>query len=432
MLFLITGKPGSFKTAKTASLAIAYLKEGRQVYTNIDEFDYDGVQKLPVNNDWRDTPDGSVVIYDEAQQFDFLQYKGREKLSTDGRVKDLEVHRHTGHDIILVTQSPSFIHNHVLSLVGSHYHLHRAYGRAFADVFLWRYAVTMPDSTGAKNKAESHEKFKPDSKIFDKYKSTTLDTHKLKIPTLYWKLGGFLVGVIALVGFMVFGSDNPFLSAHKIKDNIEASTGKNKDQKTVVESQASKVTTESDRANLDIECRKGINVEKPECVQWFNDLTNRKGSYSDNKPQNIQVAYNPDKPFEQQDIQQQITYEVTAKPVLSGCMSNTDGTYTAYTQQGTKLQVSQQDCRKIMSGDRPFNYFANNQVNNYAQHNQPNIQANNTISGQQNTSQYLSPMTADQYARYLQYLDDQRQSQQANNYIQPNLQPKIISGANAL
>ena len=103
MLTLITGKPGSFKTAKTATLAIQYLKEGRQVYTNIDEFDYDGVQKLPENNDWRDTPDGSVIIYDEAQQFDFLQYKGREKLSTDGRVKDLEVHRHTGHDIILVS-----------------------------------------------------------------------------------------------------------------------------------------------------------------------------------------------------------------------------------------------------------------------------------------------------------------------------------------
>ena len=83
MLILITGKPGSFKTAKTATLAIQYLKEGRQVYTNIDEFDYDGVQKLPENNDWRDTPDGSVIIYDEAQQFDFLQYKGREKLSTD-------------------------------------------------------------------------------------------------------------------------------------------------------------------------------------------------------------------------------------------------------------------------------------------------------------------------------------------------------------
>jgi hypothetical protein len=42
---------------------------------------------------------------------------------------------------------------------------------------------------------------------------------------------------------MVFGSDNPFLSAHKIKDNIDASTGK-KEQHTVVSSQAASVTSE--------------------------------------------------------------------------------------------------------------------------------------------------------------------------------------------
>ena len=103
MLILITGKPGSFKTAKCASLAIDYLKAGRRVFTNIDEFNYDGVEKLPENDDWTNTPIGSVVIYDEAQQFEFLQYKGREKLSQDHRVKELEVHRHSGHDIILIT-----------------------------------------------------------------------------------------------------------------------------------------------------------------------------------------------------------------------------------------------------------------------------------------------------------------------------------------
>ena len=44
MLILITGKPGSFKTAKCASLAIDYLKAGRRVFTNIDEFNYEGVE----------------------------------------------------------------------------------------------------------------------------------------------------------------------------------------------------------------------------------------------------------------------------------------------------------------------------------------------------------------------------------------------------
>jgi hypothetical protein len=358
MLILITGKPGSFKTAKTASMAIEYLKEGRQVYTNIDEFDYEGVQKLPEDNDWRNTPDGSVIIYDEAQQFDFLQYKGREKLSADGRVKDFEVHRHTGHDIILVTQSPSFIHNHVLSLVGSHFHLHRAYGRAYADVFLWRYAVTMPDSTGAKNKAESHEKFKPNSKIFDQYKSTTLDTHKLRIPPIYWKLGGFLLAVLILIFYMVFGSNNPFLSASKIKENADIASGK-KDQNILISSQASSVTIDKTQSTLDLECRKGANVEKPECVEWFNNLSKNGGSV--NSDNTVQIAYNPNKPYDTK-LPENYMIQVNDVPKLSGCMTLSSGQLIGIDQQGNYMQdITQSDCKRYMSGYRPFNYSADSQ-----------------------------------------------------------------------
>ncbi|MHA3890876.1 zonular occludens toxin domain-containing protein [Acinetobacter sp. GXMZU3951] len=393
MLTLITAKPGSFKSAKAATLAIKYLKEGRPVYTNIDQFEYEGAMPLPDNSDWRNTPDGSVVIYDEAQQFEFLQYKGREKLSSDGRVKELETHRHTGHDIILVTQSPSFLHNHVLSLVGSHYHLHRAYGRGFADVFLWRYAVTMPDSTGAKNKAESHEKFKPDTKIFDQYKSTTLDTHKLKIPPLYFKLGGFVAAVVLLVGYMVFGSDNPYLSASKIKENADTASGKKPPETTLVGSQAASVTTAFDP---NIECRKGANVDRPECVEWFNNLSKSGGSAQSvgSVPESTLVAYNPNEPFKTDEIQDQIQYEVTSKPVLSGCMTNRDGSYTAYTQQGTKLKVSQSDCKKIMAGDRPFNYFAE-------QKQAPVTTVQNLQQQNQNT-QFSDSITTEQLAKYEQ------------------------------
>jgi len=357
MLFLITGKPGSFKTAKTATLAIQYLKEGRQVYTNIDQFDYDGVKPLPENDDWRNTPDGSVVIYDEAQKFDWIQYKGREKLSTDGRVKGLEEHRHTGHDIILITQSPSFLHNHILSLVGSHYHLHRAYGRGYADVFLWRYAVTMPDSTGAKNKAESHTKFKPDSKIFDKYKSTTLDTHKLKIPPLYFKLGGFVLAVVALVGYMVLGSDNPFLSASKIKENADIASGKQPQQTQLVGSQAASASIATPQSNnLDVECRKGVNVEKPECVQWFDQLSKNGSSFNSSGAVVQTVSYNPDKPY---DFEYQPQVQPTDFPRMSGVVKLSSGRLVAIDQQGNYMQnVSQEDCRKWLSGYRPFDYFA--------------------------------------------------------------------------
>jgi hypothetical protein len=60
---------------------------------------------------------------------------------------------------------------------------------------------------------------------------------------------------------------------------------------------------------------------------------------------------------------------VTAQPVFSGCIKY-NGKYYAYTQQGTKLNVSSSDCKRLIDdGDRPFNYFASEQqASNLSQH----------------------------------------------------------------
>jgi len=76
------------------------------------------------------------------------------------------------------------------------------------------------------------------------------------------------------------------------------------------------------------------------------------------------VNYDPSKPFDTEEIQQKVIYQVTSKPVFSGCMKTNKG-YFAYTQQGTKLNVSAQDCRNLIeNNDRPFNYFASENSSN--------------------------------------------------------------------
>lgn len=73
-----------------------------------------------------------------------------------------------------------------------------------------------------------------------------------------------------------------------------------------------------------------------------------------------QVSYDPSKPFESADkIQETVKYQVTAKPILSGCMTDRHGKLIGYTQQGTIIHnLNQSDCKRILKGDRPFNYFA--------------------------------------------------------------------------
>lgn len=124
MIKLITGTPGSGKTLFAVSEILEEAKKGRTIYCDIDGLRIDGVMPIADDLDWRDTPEGSLVVYDEAQQNDIFK-AGRGALSDNQIVKDLEIHRHTGHDIIFITQSPIFMHNHIRQLVGEHMHLHR-------------------------------------------------------------------------------------------------------------------------------------------------------------------------------------------------------------------------------------------------------------------------------------------------------------------
>ena len=102
-----------------------------------------------------------------------------------------------------------------------------------------------------------------------------------------------------------------------------------------------------------------VKVEKPECKKWFDDLTKNNGSVNEDGKQT--VTYNVSDPYVSSDeIQKQLSYQVTAKPVFSGCMQK-NGQYVAYTQQGTIIHgMSQANCKRlIQDADRPFNYFAN-------------------------------------------------------------------------
>jgi zona occludens toxin len=342
-------------------LKLEHILDVRQQYADINGLKVDHVLKTP--DDWRTTPDGSIVYYDEAQQHE--RYRSGTQSNKDEIVQKLQVHRHTGHDIWFITQSPRFLNAFVLDLVGEHYHLHRPYGAKLASVYYWRSCRKQPQSTASRELAENEFLFKYPKSLFNHYKSATSHSVKFKIPKKF-----FIISVVAIclgifVWNMIFSDKTQkFINPESVKE--EPNQEKNQ--------QGDKQETASIAPDqLDQECRKGINVEKPECVQWFDSKSKQNNSES-----NIQrVSYNPDTPFDQQEIQDSIQYDVTAMPVFSGC-TKFNGKYYAYTQQGTKLNVSSEDCRKLIeNGDRPFNYFAKQQQQQ--QFNSAQIQQNNQI-----------------------------------------------------
>lgn len=369
---LITGKPGQGKTHFAMKKWVSEaLKEGRQVFTNIDGCDFD-VQPIPVNEqgelDWTLTPDGSLTVYDEAQRLEdingyrYFAWANRQKLSDRAVIKEIEYHRHSAKDLVYITQSPKFLHLHLLELINEHYHLTRLRNEKRSQISLWRSWQEKPDSVAAQERAEDIF-FQPfDNEIFKHYKSTEEVTDgKTRIPKHFYKLGAIALVAFGLAGALLFNLFGHFSDGHRIGQGaIETATG----EKQPIKSDNASTSTANLKANaknldLSMECRKAVNVDKPECKEWFDKLTTDKASVTSSGQVVQAVFYNPDKPY---DFEYQPQVEPTDFPRMSGVVKLSSGKLVAIDQQGNYMQnVSQQDCRKWLSGYRPFNYFPSNQ-----------------------------------------------------------------------
>lgn len=204
MITVITAVPGSGKTLYAIGLIDEANKAGRPVYQNID-----GLQKDKFVNpsiiydapdDWRDTPDGSLVIYDECQQPHLYPATGQRGKVDDERLTAMEVHRHTGHDLIFITQAPTFVHHHVRKLAGSHIHFYRARGVKGAMRYEWSHICDSPNDREEQKRADS-TLWKFPKQYYNFYKSATVHTHKFKMPAKGWR---FLLIIFVIVGFLSY------------------------------------------------------------------------------------------------------------------------------------------------------------------------------------------------------------------------------------
>lgn len=384
-IYLIVGQPRHGKSQFAVSLAHAIHENNlkfqkkldggneelensiREVYSDIEghaeKTDY--ISKAPL--DWRDVPNNSIIFMDEIHKRpEYCDSDG--KLSQNQMIVDLTTHGHQNKDIYLMTQDPQRLNKGIRALVEKMYLVKRPIQKPnFATIYEFERWLRDPWQAAV---SERSVKYQDSYKFFYKKKWQDMYTSASAHTSINFKIQRkFIYAIIAIIClfslsyflFMKSGGDKLARNA------IGGLTGEQLQQEQKQESANVTNTAQPTETNshglvgdLNQECRKGVNVEKPECVEWFNNLSKNNSSVQSND--RIQsVSYNPNNPFDDSDIQNKITYEVTAKPVFSGCMQ-VGNQYVAYTQQGTRLKVSQSDCRKlIQDNDRPFNYFAEKQ-----------------------------------------------------------------------
>lgn len=188
--------------------------------------------------------------------------------------------------------------------------------------------------------------------MYEVYESATADTHKFRIPykfilLLLIPLAGLLMVIYALSG------DN--------KTFFDTVYGDDKKQdKTTVNASDDKVSTSMTEAEtqqiLAVACQKHENKQLPECLQYQATLVAQQQQNTP-KPQNMSnqpIKYDVSKPYDVDTSQ--LDYQITEKPLLTGCILY-EKQCKCYTQQATIIKMSYQDCKRYISGDRPFNYF---------------------------------------------------------------------------
>jgi zona occludens toxin len=291
-LKLVTAPPGTGKTLLLIKMIFEYLKQGRRVYSNIDQLKIEEVLPLPHNADWRDYPDGSVIIYDEAQEhaafssddlIDFPEFIESEQFQNENitaynarirkekkdydrmykrhveSIKDIargfQTHRHFGFDIILATQDQSFLNNLAKKCVGEHYHLTRPFGLRGNMIFFWRRLVSNPDSRAEKSSCEWKKHINFNKNYFHLYRSANVHTHKSKIPLKYILFLIIMVILICIPFYLISNNKALSLMSGKKEETKQISTDIVVNQKAPSSPEALAAFNEEQRLQLEREKR---------------------------------------------------------------------------------------------------------------------------------------------------------------------------------
>lgn len=383
MQTLISAPPRTGKSLYCMSLIdqLSRKHPNRRIYTNIIGMNYPGV--LTINStpekpfDWRDLPDGSIIFFDEAHEhpaFSAQDLLGTARTDAEKKRKaeildigdSLTLHGHFGFDIYLITQNPKLLREQVRAACSVHYVMRRLWGLDVAMIYEFAEVQTY-FANATRKQALSVKRFRYPKNLYKYYVSSNVHNIQKRVPLLYMAFFAIPIAIFAL-GFSK-ASETGFFGLFP-KDEVVQEKPIEQPEYVMLDAKQGQTPEQvlaqyKENFNPDIECRKAMNLDLPECVSWFDQLTKQQSSVLPDGQVFQAVVYDPNKPY---DFEYKPQIQPQDFPRMSGVMTLANGRLMAIDQQGNYMSnVSQEDCRKWLSGYRPFNYAkAPQQQNQYA------------------------------------------------------------------
>lgn len=373
------------------------FKHVRSMFTNINGLLLSQVRPLPPDFDWRRTPFGSFIAYDEAQ---LIEIFSEEYKKVDPIVRDLTIHRHKSYDFIFISQDPGLVHKYIRKLASHHIHLINAFGFEQSVRIEWATCQEQPNALRNIARAEYNGIYRFPKQLYRIYVSTTANTRvkrypwkKIAMMSAFGALGLYGVSglfkennaLVCLVSAGHYGCIDPNAEVKKDNKNEQSKS----DTKTANDSQN---RSSSDTSSASEPVDSTTKQEDKKNTLIGNDASSAVANVPVVLPEQV---YDYSKPY---DFKPVSSPTVVNERVFSGCVSY-EGKHYAVDQQGTLIaKFSASDCKKLLnkSYNRPFDYFGNrNQVAPVQQQNT----SENSTTYQQALIEAIALQKADQIYR---------------------------------
>jgi len=186
-LYLVTGQPGHGKTAYALDKAFKFQKEGRAIYAHgVKDLDFDKAKWTYLEDPklWQQLPDGAVILLDEC----YTVFPNRNPgAAVPPHVQAMATHRHRGFDFIMIAQQGLQLDPFLRGLYEEHVHVRQtSIMRSKTKLKRWNQYQNNVQVQCTDVVDWVRPKY-----VFDYYTSTTLVTTKRTMPMwMRWLLVG--------------------------------------------------------------------------------------------------------------------------------------------------------------------------------------------------------------------------------------------------
>ena len=270
-------------------------------------------------------PDGSLIFVDEAWKW-FGHLHDASRQATPPHVLQLAEHRHRGLDFVWTSQGPNQIYPFARTLIASHTHMVRRFGTQLVEQFKWSELQDDVKSPARREQAMRATKALP-KHVFGTYKSAEIHTIKPKIPFRVFAIPLMLI-VAVLFGWLAYQKIKPAQPEDMPGAEANASSlASPQDWQTPPgQPDARKPLTPTEYAEL--------HLPRFATMPWTAQLFDERPAVSD--PQ---------------------LYCMASGAGLNGSGEWTEGGCHCVTEQGTRYDLGEGECRRVARLGTPYNPY---------------------------------------------------------------------------